>query len=255
MSRHLFIPDTQVKQGVPLEHLTAVGNYIVEKKPNVIIQIGDFADMPSLSSYDEGKRSFEGRRYKLDIESAHEGMDTLLRPLREYNERRRRQKMRIYSPRMVLTLGNHENRINRATNNDARLDGTIGIQDLEYEKFGWEVYPFLHPVEIDGITYCHYAKQDNTNHPITRAHLIASKRFCSWSVGHRQTIDYFVSPTLVRGYRVQCMIAGAYYMHDEEYQYEQGNQHWRGCVLKNEVVGGQYDPAFLSLDYMLREWL
>ena len=66
--KHLIIPDTQVKPGVDLNYLAWVGKYIVEKKPDVVVQIGDFADMPSLSSYDTGKKSFEGRRYKDDIE-------------------------------------------------------------------------------------------------------------------------------------------------------------------------------------------
>lgn len=256
MTKHFILPDTQVKAGVPLDHLTAAGNYIVEKKPDVVVMIGDFADMPSLSSYDKGKKSFEGRRYMVDIEAAKEGMETLLAPLTAYNARRARNKVKQYKPRLVLTLGNHEYRIVRAVEDDARLDGTIGIEDLEYDKFGWEVYPFLQPVEIDGIKYCHYAQQDGSPGAISRAHLIAQRRYSSWTVGHKQGLDYFISPMLGRdNKRVQCMIAGSYYIHDEEYKYDQGNQHWRGCVLKNEVDSGQYDPAFLSLDYMLREYL
>lgn len=255
MTRHFVIPDTQVKPGVPLQHLTAAGNYIVDKKPDVVVLIGDFADMHSLSSYDKGKKSFEGRRYRLDIEAAQEGLDALFEPLNNYNAVRARNKKKQYKPRIILTLGNHEYRIIRTIETEPILEGTISIEDLEYEKRGIEVYPFLQPVEVDGITYCHYAKQDNSKFPITRAHLIASKRFSSWTVGHRQTLDYFVSQNLVHGRRVQCLMAGAYYLHDEEYAQAQGNQHWRGCVLKNEVVDGQYDPCFLSVDYMVREWL
>ena len=64
------IPDTQVKKGVPIDHLLYAGKYIAEKKPDVIVHIGDHWDMPSLSSYDKGKKSFEGRRYKDDISLA-----------------------------------------------------------------------------------------------------------------------------------------------------------------------------------------
>lgn len=256
MNRHLYIPDTQVKPGVPLDHLVAIGNYLVEKKPDVIILAGDFADMESLSSYDKGKRSFEGRRYQKDIETAHEAMEVLWTPLKEYNTRRRNQKMRQYRPRRIITLGNHEYRIERAINDDARLEGTMSLDDLAYENWELEVYPFLEPVEVDGVTYSHYAQQANSSNAITRAHLIAQRRFSSWTVGHQQGLDYFISPSLGRGgKRVQCMIAGSYYMHDEDYKFAQGNQHWRGCVLKNEVQDGQYDPCFLSLEYLLREWL
>ncbi len=82
--------------------ITWVGKYLVEKQPDVIVQIGDFADMPSLSSYDVGKKSFEGRRYKTDIEVTNKAMQMLLAPIKEYNERARRNKDRQYRPRMVL---------------------------------------------------------------------------------------------------------------------------------------------------------
>ena len=72
MTCHLIIPDVQVKPGHDYSFLKAIGNYIVKKRPDVIINIGDFADMPSLSSYDKGKKSFEGRRYKHDVEAGWE---------------------------------------------------------------------------------------------------------------------------------------------------------------------------------------
>jgi hypothetical protein len=51
---HIVIPDVQAKPGVRLDHLDWVGNYIAEKKPDVIVCIGDFADMEALSAYDRG---------------------------------------------------------------------------------------------------------------------------------------------------------------------------------------------------------
>src|ERR1041385_5221994 len=60
---HAYIPDIQTKPGVPNEHLSWIANYLVEKRPDVIIQAGDFADMPSLSSYALGKAEAEGTRY------------------------------------------------------------------------------------------------------------------------------------------------------------------------------------------------
>jgi hypothetical protein len=78
---HCMIPDVQAKPGVPLDHLAWAGNYIAEKQPDVVIVIGDFADMPSLSSYDKGKRSAENKRYKADIEAAHKAMELLMTPI------------------------------------------------------------------------------------------------------------------------------------------------------------------------------
>ena len=64
----------------------------VDKKPDVIIQAGDFADMHSLSSYDVGKKAGEGARYQDDIAVAKEAMSILLAPLNEYNKQRRKIK-------------------------------------------------------------------------------------------------------------------------------------------------------------------
>ena len=81
MRTHLVIPDTQIKPGVPLEHLSWIGRYIVKRKPDVIVHLGDHYDFPSLSYYDRGKLSFEGRRYKADIRAGHEALDILEGPL------------------------------------------------------------------------------------------------------------------------------------------------------------------------------
>ena len=77
---HLFIPDVQVKPGVPTDHLQWIGRFIVDeqKKDPVIIMIGDWYDLPSLSSYDRGKASFEGRRYRADVQAGHDALKAQL---------------------------------------------------------------------------------------------------------------------------------------------------------------------------------
>ena len=102
MTCHLIIPDTQVKYGESYDYLTHIGKYIVEKKPDVVIHLGDFADMESLSSYDVGKKSFEGKRYVKDIGAAHHAMDHLLAPINEANLRAKKNKEKQYKPRYIL---------------------------------------------------------------------------------------------------------------------------------------------------------
>lgn len=99
----VFLPDAQVKPWVDTEYLRCQGEFLASKKPDVIVCAGDFADMPSLSSYDKGKKSFEGRRIQKDIEAAIDGMNTLLLPVHHAQ-----QEDPYWKPRMVMTLGNHE---------------------------------------------------------------------------------------------------------------------------------------------------
>lgn len=246
MSKHLVIPDCQVAPGTPIDHLELIGRMIVDVQPDVIINIGDFADMESLCEYDKGKACFEGRRYRKDIECSERGMRCLLGPVTRYNNSLRRNKKRLYSPRYILTLGNHEDRINRAIQKQPELEGVISIDNLSYEKFGWEVYPFLQPVEVDGIAYCHYFhnKLSRTPHPNSKLMLAREHRSCTQ--GHVQTLDYDVQYG-GDGKALHGIRAGACYTHDEVYKGPQGNIHWRGVILKHNVKDGEYDPEFISL--------
>lgn len=247
------IPDCQVKPGIDLTYLNHVGKYIVEKKPDVIVNIGDFADMPSLSSYDIGKKSFEGRRYKDDILAAQKGMETLLGPLNDYNARMRQQRHATYVPRLVLTLGNHENRINRAVNNDAKLEGVLSIKDLGYEKAGWEVYDYLEVVVIEGVAFSHYFTSGLLGRPVSSAANCLSKKHMSCVQGHQQGLQ-IATGHRADGNPITCIIAGSCYEHDEDYLNPQGNKHWRGMIMLHQVKDGAFDIMPVSLEYLKKRY-
>jgi hypothetical protein len=238
---HLVIPDTQVKPGASTDHLEWIGRYIAVKRPDVIVMIGDFADMPSLSSYDKGKKSFEGRRYMDDIMAARAGMERLTAPFRD---------IKGYAPRMELTLGNHEDRITRAVNDAAILEGTIGLKDLGYEAFGWNVRPYLEIIRIDGIAYSHYFTTGVMGRPVSSAAALMREVSGSGVMGHVQYTDLaFHKKTQRFG-----LLAGICYLHDEDYLGPQGNQARKQIVMLHEVEDGRADPMFVSLAYLERKF-
>ena len=253
MSKHLVIPDCQCKDGVPLDHLTWAGKYIVEKKPDTIIQIGDFADMESLSSYDVGKKSFEGRRYKADIDCAHRAMELLLAPLKEFNEKAARNHERQYHPRMVLTLGNHEDRISRVIESDPKWDGVVSLGDLKYEEYGWEVLPYLEPIIIDGVAYCHFFTSGIMGKPVTSAAAMVAKKHQSCVMGHVQGRQIAYG-TRADGKQLTGLFVGGYYQHDEAYLRWQGNKHWRGLWVLHQVREGSFDEMPVSLSYLRKRY-
>jgi hypothetical protein len=209
--------------------------------------------MPSLSSYDVGKKSFEGRRYIADVEAARAAMARLLSPIEAYNSRQRKNGKRQYKPRMILTLGNHEDRITRAVNNDPKLDGTLGISDLEYESFGWTVHPFLEVVSVDDIAYSHYFVTGVAGRAASSAAVLLNRKHMSCIAGHQQgrQVAYGYRAD---GKRIAAIIAGSCYEHNEDYMGPQGNQHWRGIVQLNEVDDGEFDEMFISLNYLERKY-
>jgi hypothetical protein len=253
MAKHLVIPDTQVKPGVPLDHLTWAGKYIVDKKPDTVIMIGDFADMESLGMYDVGKKAFEGRRYKADLEAAHQGMDLLLSPLWDFNRNAKKNHEKQYHPRLVLTLGNHEERIDRVVEADPKLEGVLSLKDLEYEEFGWEVIPYLEPVIIDGVAYCHYFTSGTLGKPVTSAAALLSKKHQSCVMGHVQGRQIAYG-TRADGKQITGLFVGGFYQHDEAYLKWQGNKHWRGLWVLHEVEDGSFDEMPVSMKYLQRKY-
>ena len=251
--KHLVIPDCQTKEGVPLDHLTWLGKYIVDKKPDKIICIGDFADMESLSMYDVGKKAFEGRRYTNDIEVARTAMSMLLEPMREFNRSAAKNHKERYNPRMVMTLGNHEERINRAVESDPKLDGVLSIKDLGYQAQGWEVYPYLEPVNVDGVSYCHFFTSGVMGKPVTSAAALLSKKHQSCVMGHVQGRQIAYG-TRADGKQLTGLFVGGFYQHDEEYLRWQGNRHWRGIWVLHEVVDGSFDEMPVSINYLRQKY-
>ncbi len=153
-NKHLFIPDVQAEPDIPLDHLRALGNYILDQKPDVIVCAGDFADFPSLSKFSK-PIEVEGKRLINDIKSARHAMEVLMEPVIKYNERRYRNKKKQYNPRLVMTMGNHEYRVTRYVEDHPLLEGILDHSDpIGYTEFGWELVPFEHIINIDGIRYC-----------------------------------------------------------------------------------------------------
>ena len=155
---HVVIPDTQVKPGTPTQHLDWIGRYIVGQfagRENVkVIHLGDHWHMDSLSSYEKGKKSMEGRRIQLDIDAGNAAFDILCKPMEDYNAERKAWKEKQWWPERHFLLGNHEDRISRAVENDATLEGFLSLDLLNAADHGWQVHPFLEPVELDGVSYC-----------------------------------------------------------------------------------------------------
>jgi hypothetical protein len=247
--RHLVIPDLQVKPGVDLAYIDWIAQYVIDKRPDVLVIIGDWADMPSLSSYDEGKKSFEGRTYRDDILSANDALQRLMAPI-EAEIRRRIEKHRPrWSLRKIVTLGNHENRINRAIEEDRKLDGLISTDDLFFKQFGFEVLPFLRPIVVDGIAYCHYFCSGVMGRPVTTARALLVKKHMSCIAGHQQGYDV-ATDHRADGQRITAIIAGSAYPEDQPYLNDQTNKHWRGILMLNEVVDGSFDEMKVSLNFL-----
>lgn len=247
--RIMVIPDTQCKPEEPLEHLLWAGRYAVEKRPDCIVFLGDHWDMPSLSSYDKGKKSFEGRRYTKDIEAGQYGMAWFMAPLLQEQDRLRRNKEKLWKPRLVFCLGNHEERILRAVETDAVLEGLISYDDFELERYGFEVYDYLETVIIEGVAFSHFFTSGVMGRPVSSARALLTRKHMSCIMGHVQDRDIAFAKR-ADGKAMTAIFAGIFYQHDENYLGPQGNNSWRGIWMLNDVKDGSFDEMPVSLEYL-----
>lgn len=204
--------------------------------------MGDWEDMPSLSSYDLGKMSYEGRRYRRDLEAAWEARKLFNGPLSDYNERKKRNKERQYNPMAIALGGNHfERRVKRAIELAPMLEGTISVEDNRATEFGWDYVPFLEPATVDGITYCHYFQGNGTSNPIGMgkypAQTLLREKHTSCVMGHNHLLD-IANDLNAREERIWAFSAGCYFEHWEEYAGRNNNRWWRGILILDDVKDG-----------------
>ena len=244
---HMVIPDVQAKPGVRDDHLEWIANYALDKRPDVIIQIGDWADMPSLSSYDRGKRCYEGRRYTKDIDAANASLMRFESVIEQFN---RTHPENPYSPDKHITLGNHEARITRQTEIEPAMDGKLTLEDLHFADRGWKVHDFLEVVTIDGIQYSHYFVSGAMGRPVSSAAALLRTRGGSATMGHVQRMDVAYHPQTQQ----IGLMCGTCYLHDEAYLGPQGNSAPRQIVMKHEIEDGRYDLMAVSLNFLKKRY-
>jgi hypothetical protein len=247
--RHLFIPDTQIRPGVPLDHIDWIGQACVDYKPDVIVVAGDWWDFASLNGHSKpGSAPLEGTRFETDVKVGNAAFHRF----ESYIEKEKRRLHYRWDPEEEFLCGNHEDRADRAALDDPKWMGTIGSNHCNVGKFKWN--GFLKRVWIDGIVYSHYFQSSHSKFAIGGS---IDNRFnkigASFIQGHEQG-KREGSRIMASGKTWYGLVAGSCYLHEEEYRGAQGQRHWRGIVVLNEVEDGEYDIMPLSLRYLCKRY-
>jgi hypothetical protein len=238
MRRHLVIPDAHAHPDFSNERADWLSQLIIDSQPDVVIDMGDSADMPSLASYDKGKRSFHGRSYRKDIDSYLDFQERVWGPIKKRKKR---------MPWTIRLIGNHEQRIERALDLSPELVGTIGYKDLQLEDYYDEIVPYQGGtpgiINVDGIHYAHYFVSGVMGRPIAGEHPaygLVTKGATSCTAGHLHTFDHSVRTT-TDGRKIHGLVCGCYQDYDSPWAGNINRLWWRGIVIKDVYANGQYD--------------
>ena len=247
MSTHLILPDPHAHPNFHNDRADWVGKLIADLKPDVVINMGDAADLASLSSYDKGKASFAGRNYQLDIESHLDFQERMWAPIR---------KLRRKLPYRVVLEGNHEYRIKKALEYDPQLAGDrygLSFKDLDFDSHYQSVVEYKGNtpgiITIDGVSYSHYFISGVMARPIggvNHASSLINKNYVSCTCAHSHLVDWAVRSN-TQGKQIMGLVAGVYQDYDSGWA-GHVNQLWTsGVWIKRGVEDGVYDPEFVSM--------
>jgi len=254
---HVVMPDSHTYKGDNLRRYTAFGNYCAEHRPEVIINLGDHADMASLSSYDVGKKEFVFQNVQEDIEALHASEEAMYAPIKALNKRLAKDKKAQYNPTVIKLHGNHEYRLAKLLEYEPRwLSDTINMNAFNTRQDINEiVVPYMDFIRVDGIHYSHVWASGVMGRPVPNAKAILAKKGVSATMGHSHTLD---SATMTKpdGTAIRGLIAGCFL--DPEYQGFGGPQvdrmYWSGILHKHDVQDGDYDLEEISIERLLRQY-
>lgn len=252
---HYVVPDCQIRPGDVTDFLDWIALDIVKRKPDVIVCIGDFWDLPSLSGHSPaGGVEKEGARLLADLKAGEDAMARLMGPVLGEVERLRTKRGKAWKPRLIFTEGNHEHRAARFASDDARFEGVVGTHLCNVEHFGFERYKFEQPVTVDGVWYCHYWKTAHSPRPIggTIDNRLNKLGF-SFVQGHEQGKRYGDRP-LANGKTIHGLVLGSCYLGVEKYRGPQGANEWRGTAVLHDVRDGDFEPMFLTLRWLCQRY-
>ena len=154
---HLVVGDAHFNPSEPgLERADWLGRAIVDLRPDVVVILGDWWSLDSLSRFSPpGSLTMEGARLADDLDVGREALGRVRKQLDDAN-RNVRGKNKI-APEMHLTLGNHEERLLiQLEETPSRLMGFLDEGSFGAALYGFLQHSFLEDITIDGVAYCHY---------------------------------------------------------------------------------------------------
>ncbi len=247
----LLIPDQHAISTHNNDRADWLGQLIKDEKPDLVINMGDAADVPSLSSYDKGTRAFAGKSYKADLDAHLDFQDRIWHPIK---------KLKKKMPRRIVLEGNHEHRIERALDLSPELTGTIGFKDFAFDDYYDEVVRYKGGTpgiwKIENILFAHYFITGVSGRPLGGehpAHSLISKNKISSIAAHSHLYDY-CTQTNIDGQTHNGLVVGCYQDYINDWSGNIGELWRSGITILRDVSNGDFDLEFISLNRLKKEY-
>jgi hypothetical protein len=200
---------------------TILGRCIADVRPKRVVFIGDLGSFDSLSAWDKDKRKLmEGRRYQKDVDSIKKFIGLV-----ETGAGR-------YMPEVILTAGNHEDRLRRYLEYHPVFSDTVDmVKDLGIEH--WTTVPYMEYFNHKGVGFTHVPINE-AGRPVSGDS--ACKRslgLCHTNVvfGHTHKLASCAIHRHGSPHLTQAINVGCFFDHTDEYAVGSSHAYWRGLVV------------------------
>jgi hypothetical protein len=232
-----------------------LGKLIYDLKPDMCIDLGDGADMRSLNMYDKGKPALiMGANYEEDINSYNDSQERLRHQFRHHRKGK---------PTWIGFEGNHEHRIQTAVSVDPRLEGSthgISFAHLQTDRWFDEYHHYENSApsvaNYDGVDYAHYFAPGNSGRAMAGIHhgySLLAKRHVSSTCGHSHLRSLHMEDG-PRSPGLAGLVVGCYKGKEESWAGQSNLGWWKGVVIKRQVENGMYEPQFVSMAALEKEY-
>lgn len=224
-----------------------LGRYIADTKPDVVVNLGDAADMPSLSAFDKGKASFHGNSYQKDIEAHLDFQERLWAPMKAAKKKQ---------PFRVVLEGNHEHRLKKVLDFDPQMAGDrygISFRNYDFDSYYHEVIQYDGGTPgsylLDGWMFAHFFISGVMGRAIgglNHGRALIQKNAVSSVCGHSHLFDLAVAAS-ADGRRLIGCVAGVYQDFDSPWAGKVNNLWDRGTIVIHDAGHGTGDIEWLSI--------
>jgi len=235
-----------------------LGRFLYDIKPDLVVDLGDGADMRSLNSFDTRyPQAITMQNYGEDIENYNDSQERLRHQFRH---------MKRKKPFWIGMEGNHENRIKKAIAHDPRLEDRkgqgygISFGHLQTDHWFSEYHEYQNsaPAIADylGVSFAHFFSSGNFGTAISGVHhaySILQHRNHSSTCGHSHKRSVYFKDS-AHPYPLIGSVVGCYKGADEGWAGQANQEWWKGILVKRELENGVYEPQWISMEALRREY-
>lgn len=254
METTLVIGDAHAEPDQSLDRFTWLGKFIVDRRPDNIVSMGDFGTFDSISSYtlrSPGER--ELKRLKDDFGAVRIAMARMVGPLHDLQSRLCFNKKRRYTPRMVFLEGNHEDRLHTYCDSNPELRGMFDLKSM-ISTYGWEFIPYRGHAYVRLVGFTH-VPMNGLNKPANRKHLtkeILSEYGCSIIHGHDHKLTVVSEGLMTHEGHVRLIGMSAGWFGQGIPGYATGSKGsrdwWSGVIMLHHINDYEFDIETISID-------